>query len=198
MARYEASAVKLSITDAAGREIGISELDVLGVTGDNVDFRDVGDQPSIGKLNSAYTYEGGEIPAGSIVFIGKYKGNPAYNVVMLYDQDGNVVGDLDEEGYLNTDQLIFANVPDEGNIEDVYDGTWVYWIDPGYNAEHLSTVQKVRAELYRVDNAETNEGERIVSDSLFRDMPAEAQLPSITISGNSPGDNSASSNSVGQ
>lgn len=208
VARYEASAVKLSITDAAGREIGISELDVLGVTGDNVDFRDVGDQPSIGKLNSAYTYEGGEIPAGSIVFIGKYKGNPAYNVVVLYDQDGNVVGDLDEEGYLNTDQLIFANVPDEGNIEDVYDGTWVYWIDPGYNAEHLSTVQKVRAELYRVDNAETNEGERIVSDSLFRDMPAEAQLPSITISGtgitggsvsgNSPSDDSASSNSVGQ
>lgn len=199
VARYEATAVKLSITDAAGGEIGITELDVLGVTGDNVDFRDAEDQPAIGKLKDAYRYEGGEIPADSIVFIGKYKGNPAYNVVMLYDQDGNVIGGKDAEDYMNMDQMIFANVPDEGNIEDVYDGTWVYWIDPKYNTEHLSDVQKVRAELYRVDNAETNEGERMVSDSLFREMPAE--LPFITISGtgvtggsvsgNSPSDNSA-------
>lgn len=107
---------------------------------------------------------------------------------------------------MNGDQMIFANVPEEGNIQDVYDGTWVYWIDPSYDVQHLSGVQRVRAELYRVDNAQTNEGERIVSDSLFRDMPSE--LPAITISGtgvtggsvssNSPSDNSTSGNSAGQ
>ena len=27
-----------------------------------------------------------KIPAGSIIFTGEYKGNPAYNVVLLYDE----------------------------------------------------------------------------------------------------------------
>ena len=45
----------------------------------------------------------------------------------------------------------------------------------------LQSLEKVRAELYRVDNAETNEGQRMVSDSLFEWMPEE--LPDIQISG---------------
>ena len=39
---------------------------------------------------------------------------------------------------------------------------------------------QVRAELYRVDNAMTNEGQRLVSDTYFVDIPT--QLPNITLS----------------
>ncbi len=195
IAAYNATALKLSIKDPVGTNISISELDVLGVTGDNVDFWDDSDgQPAIGKLATAYKYEGGEIPAGSTVFMGKYKGNPAYNMVLLYDQDGNIVTGADEAGDQNASQMIFANVPETGLIQDVSNGTWVYWIEPQFK---LPDLKKVRAELYRVDNAQTNEGQRMVSDSLFRDMPAE--LPDVTISGSgtdgSASDNSASSNS---
>ncbi len=191
IAAYEAKAVKLSIKDPAGTKIAISELDVLGVTGDNVDFYDAKEQPAIGRLQSAYKYQNGdkeeEIPEGSIVFMGNYKGNPAYNVVLLYDQDGNIVGGkgTDPEGneILNAEQMIFAGVPESGLIQDVSHGTWVYWIAPGYTLP--TNLKRVRAELYRVDNALTNEGQRIVSDSLFRDMPAE--LPDVTISGSAGG-----------
>lgn len=93
---YKTSALKLEIRGQKDKEISISELDVLGVTGDNVDFRRTEEgTAAIGRLSEDYVYGDGTedvIPAGSIVFTGIYKGNPAYNVVMLYDQNGNIVG----------------------------------------------------------------------------------------------------------
>ena len=38
---------------------------------------------------------------------------------------------------------------------------------------------QVKAELYRVDDAHTNEGERLVSDTLMKTLPS--QLPDIEI-----------------
>lgn len=173
---YKTDAVKLIIPNQAGNEISVVELDVLGVTGDNVDFVSTDEgQPVIGVLSEAYKYgtdNGDVIPKGSIVFTGKYKGNPAYNVVLLYDQDGNIVGEIDAEGTLKARQIILAEVPDNGNIQDVSEGTWIYWIEPS-DVNALSGISKVRAELYRVNNALTNEGQRLVSDTLFVDVPSE-------------------------
>ena len=65
-------------------------------------------------------------------------------------------------------------------IGDTADGRWVYWIAPG------STLPKqVRAELYRVNDAFTNEGQRLVADTVFVDVPAD--LPGITLTGASQG-----------
>lgn len=186
LAGYQATAVKLAIKNQAGREIGIAELDVLGVTGDDVDFRRTeGDHRAvIGKLTKDFIYDsqGGKIPAGSLVFTGVYKGNPAYNVVILYDQAGNIVGGEGADGSINTNQIILAEVPDTGNIQDVSDGTWVYWIEPDHMID-LSKLEKVRAELYRVDDAGTNAGQRLVSDSMFEIMPAKnmEQMPLIEL-----------------
>ena len=122
---YSTDAVKLVIHNQKDTEISISELDVLGVTGDNVDFRSAQDGTSaIGRLASDYQYgetEADKIPAGSIVFVGSYKGNPAYNVVLLYDQDGNIVGGTNTDGSLKAQQIILADVPETGNIQDVLD-----------------------------------------------------------------------------
>ncbi len=184
IASYKTSALKLEIRGQKDKEISISELDVLGVTGDNVDFRRTEEgTAAIGRLSEDYVYGDGTedvIPAGSIVFTGIYKGNPAYNVVMLYDQNGNIVGGRGAGGELNAYQTILAEVPDTGNVRDVAAGTWIYWIQPEDTVD-LQSLEKVRAELYRVDNAETNEGQRMVSDSLFEWMPEE--LPDIQISG---------------
>lgn len=176
---YKIDAVKLVINSAA--EVSIAEFDLLGVTGDNVDLRHADDgTAAIGILTDDYEFAKDEvIPAGSLIFTGLYKGNPAYNVVMLFDQDGNVVGSNSEDGSLNASQVILADDPGSGLIGNVSDGTWIYWTDPSA----LDGVTEVRAELYRVNNALTNEGERLVSDSFFIVIPHD--IPNITLKSNS-------------
>ncbi len=181
---YEATAVKLILKAQRDSQVSVQELDVLGVTGDNVDFRRTDDGTvAIGRLTADYQYEAeGDkrvIPAGSVVFTGSYKGSPAYNVMILYDQDGNIVGGINEAGELKAQQIILADVPQEGNIQNVSDGTWIYWIEQDQQLD-LSGIKKVRAELYRVNNALTNEGQRLVSDSLFETVPDV--LPDMQIS----------------
>lgn len=182
---YKADAVKLVIHDQAGQEISVAELDVLGVTGDDIDFRAADGTAAIGVLSEDYRYGSGEgdvIPKGSTVFTGAYKGNPAYSVVMLFDQNGNVVGGSDSAGYLTAHQIILADDPGSGLLEDVANGTWIYWIEPA-DSVSVSGISQVRAELYRVNNALTSEGERLVSDSMFVDFPQT--LPEISLEGGS-------------
>ena len=100
--------------------------------------------------------------------------DPAYNVVLLYDENGQIVGGNDSEGNLNAEQIILAPNPGDGLLGETASGNWVYWIDSKYAT---SLPDKVRAELYRVDNALTNEGQRLVSDTLFVNIPKE--LPEI-------------------
>lgn len=188
IALYQTSAVKLAIKNQKGAEIAISELDVLGVTGDDVEFRKTeGDgTTAIGTLAADYVYGTDAakdvIPKGSVVFTGRYKGNAAFNVVILYDQDGNIVGGLKENDELKATQVLFSDVDDSGgDIQDDFDGTWIYWIDPADADAALKSLESVRAELYRVDDALGNGGQRLVSDCIFEKMPET--LPDITLSG---------------
>lgn len=191
IAEYQTNAVKLVIPGQSGVEISIAELDILGIAGDNIEFLNTaGDQPgvTIGRLKTAYQYDqedpAAAIPENAIVFVGSYRGNPAYNAVLLYDQDGSNVGGI-KNGELVAHQIILADVPEEGNIQNVSDGTWVYWIDPEDADTVLEKLKNstVRAELYRVDNAQTNEGQRLVSDTLPVSVPVDdaGELPPIEI-----------------
>lgn len=180
---YSATAVKLVIQNQKNSDISISEIDVLGVTGDNVDFRRTSEENTnvIGILGKDYRYGDNPedvIPKNSLMFTGAYKGNPAYSTVLLFDSKGNIVGGHDEENNIQAQQIILADVPDNSNITNVSDGTWIYWIEPE-QMENMTMPETVRVELYRVNNALTNEGQRIVSDTLFETVPEE--LPTITI-----------------
>lgn len=178
---YDARYVKLVFKNSKNKEVSINEIDILGPSGDNVEWLTTDDQVSIGVLNSEYVYDaknGYSIPAGSLIFAGKYKGHPAFNVVLLYDENGQLVGSLDEEGTLLAEQIILAEIPEKGDLGETSDGTFIYWLEPGtWSKEQLPT--KVRAELYRVDNAQTNEGQRLVSDTTFINIPQD--IPKIEI-----------------
>lgn len=173
---YDASYVRIVAEGQGGKALTISELSLLGQTGDDVELTASG---GIGILRNGYVDNGQTlIPAGSLVFTGTYKGNPAYNTVLLWDEDGNMVGGLDAEGSLNAGQYIFAPDPQDGMLGEISGGIWVYYIEPEYVSSMNLT--KVRAELYRVDNALTQEGERLVSSTMFVDVPSS--LPDIELS----------------
>lgn len=179
---YSTSSIKFVFSRQQNKVVSIAELDVLSPTGDNVDFRRTEDEnvTVIGTLGADYKYgenDGDVIPKDSLIFTGAYKGNPAYNTVILFDGEGNVVGGTDGENNLVSQQIILADVPDEGNIANVSNGTWIYWIEPD-QMENMKMPETVRVELYRVNNALTNEGQRLVSDSLFEEVPDT--LPDIT------------------
>ncbi len=187
-ARY----VRITAPGKAGAEVSIKAIDIFGPSGDNIDFTSVQGQEdikAIGTLSADFQLDADDpnqkIPAGSIIFTGAVKGNPAYNVVVLYDADGTIVGGstiVDGEEILNAEQVLLADVPEGSLIGDTADGRWVYWIAPDADLP-----AKVRAELYRVNDAFTNEGQRLVADTMFIDVPAKADLPSITLKSDSQG-----------
>lgn len=147
-------------------------MDVLGPSGDNVELTEEG----IGILKSDYVLDqstGDKIPKGSLIFTGGYKGNPAYNALKLYNQKDELI-----EGV----QVIFADVPAHGELGETENGYWVYYIEPDQlNKVMTEGISKIRAELYRVDDANTNLGERLVSDTLWTTMPVN--LPDIELNG---------------
>lgn len=176
---YNARYLKITALNQKNKNISILEFDILGPSGDNVELMNSNGTPAIGQLTSDYIYEestGAKIPAGSIVFTGEYKGNPVYNVVVLYDENGEIVGGIDSEGSINAQSIILAPDPGDGLLGETSEGIWIYWISPEY-ANNLPT--KVRAELYRVDNVQTNEGQRLVSDTVFVSVPTT--LPPISL-----------------
>lgn len=187
IATYDAVYVRITALNQKNKTLVIPELDILGPTGDNIEFYDekVTKTASIGILKEDYilqekyeTHEEQKIEKGSLIFTGTYKGNPAYNVVMLYDEAGNIIGGTDAEGSLTANQVIFAPNPQDALLGEVSEGTWVYWIAPN-DLKSVNLPEKVRAELYRVDNALTNEGQRLVSDTLLVNIPEI--LPEITL-----------------
>lgn len=155
---------------APGTAMSIAELDVLGPTGDNVEFLfnqgENGDELAVGRLKTDYVVseEDGEVvPADSTVIIGSFKGNAAYNAIKLYDQDGKILPGA---------FLFYQDVTPNANIGETADGRWVYFITPSMR-EEVGWVRPtaVRAELYRVDDALTLEGERLVADTISAVVP---------------------------
>lgn len=181
---YDAQLIGIAVPEG---EISIKEIEVCGPSGDNMEFFTAEESsiPAVGILTDDYKYAEGDghvIPANSLVFVGKYKGNPAYNVVVLFDENGDVIGQKD--GNVNAEQVILAEVPAQGDLGETADGRWVYYVTPeNLDMGVIRQIGKVRGELYRVDDAHTMKGERVVSDTVFLDMPDV--LPSITLTGGS-------------
>ena len=150
--------------------VSINELDLLGQPDDNVELL----QNGIGILKEELVVDEANnvvIPAGSIVVTGEYSGHPAFNVVLLIDADTDEV--------IAGSQYIFAEDPKEGDLGAVSSGTWIYCIEPAEDGQLPTLPKNIKAELYRVDNAETLEGQRFVSDTLAVEVPE--QLGDITI-----------------
>ncbi len=182
---YDARYVRLTLKKS-GRAV-IQEIALCGPSGDNLEFMTAEDgKPAVGVLKDDYQYGTNAddvIRKGSLVFTGVYKGNPAYNVVVLYDDKGNVIGAKGNE--VRAGQVIFAPNPKNGQLGETSEGTWVYYVEEGqWEESALHQLGGVRGELFRVDDAKTMEAERIVSDTQLIKIP-EGPLPEITLTGSS-------------
>lgn len=161
--------------ESVGNTSGISgaEMDVLTPPGDNIDAS----KDSIGILKNDYHYLDGEgkdaiIPAGSVVFSGNYRGNPAFNVALLVDAEN-------ENPYEGTN-FLFAKLNDDASLDEIASGTWFYVLT---KEQYEKVVGKeIRFLLYRVNDAITNEGERLTSSSYkIKDLPDYENLPELEI-----------------
>ncbi len=170
---YNAAYVKVVYENTSAE---ISSINVLGPTSDNVELVPEG----IGILKTAYTYDRSDpdaytIPEGSVIFTGQYKGSPAYNVVKLLEGEKR-----NEKTIVDGSQIVLATPPENGELGDVSDGIWIYWIEP--TDDNYSNIPSViSAELYRVDDALSLEGERMVSNTLNVNVPEFDKLPPIEI-----------------
>ncbi len=182
---YPASKLRLvGAVESTG--MTLHEIDVVGPVGDNADFLDA--EGWVGYIDADTTYAPetvpGEntIPQGSLVFVGNYSGDTAYNAFKLYscnDQGASLIGGT---------QVLFAQEPAEGrNLGKTADGRWIWYITPDEMAEAGWTLPtSIAAELYRVDDAMTLESERLVANTLTKTLPSK--IPTIHLNINSPTD----------
>ena len=121
---------------------------LLDYPGDRIDFYE---GATAGVLANDYTYDSKngpeKIPAGTVVIIGTYRGDPVFNTVELqahYDLSNeevtsDVVDDLETkpakleiERAMNGDALLFAELPEDGAVSDISDGLFIFvpnWIE---------------------------------------------------------------------
>lgn len=180
---YEAKYVKLVAVGAKDSYLDIAEISLLGSTGDNIEIGTSKNKTnSIAKLGSDFIYdkeahkqnsEDGIIPAGSIVITGEYKGNPAFNIPLLIDDQNATIGKNNE-----AKAIMMAEIPEKGEVGEIYSGKWIYWLSEGDLSELTS---KVKAELYRYNGLDednnVSEEQRLVSDTLYVKVPDK--LPTI-------------------
>lgn len=186
---YNARYVK--ITALGTKNISAAELELITPPGDNIEIGvsddNINYKNGIGILEEKYVYqvdnveteenEEKSIPAGSIIITGEYRGNPAFNVPLVLNQNEEHIAD-------KYDGILLAEIPDNGNLEEIAKGNWIYWVEPQYVAEFMKDNTKIFAELYRTDSADALEGgQRLVSDTFKIEVPDE--LPKISLtSGN--------------
>lgn len=169
-------------------EISVAELDVIGPPGDNIEIGvsddNINYKNGLGILKEEYVYqvddpnttenERKSIPKGSIIITGEYSGNPAFNVPLVLNQD--------EEHIANKYKgILLAEVPNNGKLEEVSEGNWIYWVTPEDSANFMTDNKEIFAELYRTDTADAqDDGQRLVSNTFKIDVPDV--LPEISLS----------------
>lgn len=162
----------IKIEAVSNTSISGSEIDIIAPPGDNVDISHTSNGlPEIGVLEESYCYltdgceqkdENGNtiglIEAESVIIKGTYRGNPSFNIVTISDAN-------DELNVYDGYQIIFAELNEDRSVYEVAEGTWIYVMTREEYEKMLSTTASIRANLYRVNDANTLDEQRLTSTS---------------------------------
>lgn len=192
---------------------GAAQVTLLDYPGDRVDFYP---GAAVGRLQAEYRYGDKPdevIPAGTLVVLGTYRGDPAYNTVEVevrYSTEQEAAepgnGTDADKGYverpMNGYSLLFAEVPQGGKVSDTSDGFWLFV--PDLEAEKALNAQtgvsqdlnietgalegggnpiQIRAVFYRTDNPGSTDTKRLTSQTLWIGFPDYDSLPEIVLTG---------------
>ncbi|HAX73993.1 MAG TPA: hypothetical protein DCY20_10760 [Firmicutes bacterium] len=184
---YQVRYVRLSVLDS--KAFSIAELELVGPPGDNIEIGVSDDnvtyENGIGILTEDFIFQEDQsdteeseemkIPKGSVVITGEYSGNPAFNVPLVLNENEEHIAD-EYHG------ILMAEIPSDGNLEEISEGTWIYWVEPEF-VEQFMENELIFAELYRTDTANLAAGgQRLVSNTFKVTIPE--QLPEISFSNN--------------
>lgn len=163
----------VKITAVGSKEISGAEITLITPPGDDISLA----KENIGILETQYQYGLGEddlIPAGSVVFKGDYRGNPAFNAFLLIDG---------KEETIEGTSVLFAQIPDNSPVDEIASGSWLFYMTPEEYQRLLEKQENntVKVQLYRVDDALNSTGQRLVSDTLKIQFPDLDKLPKIEI-----------------
>ncbi len=181
----DSSDTRIWTYDAAVLEItGIpadATVELLDYPGDRVDFYD---GAAVGVLKENYQYGDGPdeiIKAGTLVILGTYRGDPAYNTVEI-EAVYNTTAEAGEVTTItrpmNGYGLLFAEVPADGAVSDTSDGFFLFV--PDLEAEKKLNSQsqvtddyplEIRVNFYRTDDPDNTDSRRLTSQTLWLSFP---------------------------
>lgn len=173
-------------------------VDFLQYPGDNIEII----REYIGIMGHDYVYDNGDgtqskIAKGTLVIAGNYRGDPLYNIITLKGKYANKLPDLAgstyEERAIDGYSLLFAEVPEDGEVSNISDGFFIFVpniqkeaelqnidTDTEYCGDSILPAQ-LKAELYRTDNPDGTGGRRLTSDTLWMTSPSYETMPKIII-----------------
>ena len=188
-----------------------AQVTLLDYPGDRVDF--YGEGAVAGRLAADFSYTDADnktqiIKEGTLVIIGTYRGDPVYNTVDVEgrydttkeaqdDENGSGVTDLTRP--MNGYSLLFAEIPEDGEVSDISDGFWLFVPDleaeknlmensaskSGEDGSLPQGPMEIRAVLRRTDDPNSADKDRITSQTLWVSFPDYNSLPQIELKGGS-------------
>lgn len=193
---YDAKTVTIS---GIPENMDASNVLLVSYAGDDVSFLD---GCFAGRLSEDYVYGTAAddvIPAGTLVIVGNYRGDPVYNGVKIrgrftatsLDENGEPVTKVEErdmDGY----SLLFAEIPEDGAVSDISDGIFIFVPDVQKEAElqgesHCDGVNllpsMIRAEIFRTDDPNDAGSKRTTAETLWVSAPGGDDLPVVVLEG---------------
>lgn len=172
-----------------------ADVEFISYAGDNIEFTD---GAAVGILKNDYVYgeESDEvIKAGTLVVTGTYRGDPKYNTVQINGRFSEVDTETHEqivtERAISGYSLLFAEIPEDGEVSEISDGIFIFVPDVQKEAELRGDVgdcsaesllpAQINAELYRTDTADSTESKRLTSDTIWIDSPSYDAMPEIIL-----------------
>ena len=148
---------------------------------------------TVGILKDAYD----DIPAGTLVILGTYRGDPVYNYVEIEARYSTTpeAGEVTTiERAMNGEFYLLAEIPADGAVSDTSDGFFLFV--PDLEAEAALNAQsgvtdpyplEIRANFYRTDEPNSADKKRLTSQTLWLSFPkggdeeAQVALPVIEL-----------------
>lgn len=184
-----------------------AKVEFISYAGDNISFRE---DVTVGRLKDDYHYSSLDeknqaitetIPAGTLVVVGSYRGDPVWNTIRIVGEYATVETDAEtgepvqkiESRPIPGEVLLFAEIPADGEVSDISDGFFLFVPDvqaeaalrpDGQNCDTPSALPaRIKAELYRLDQVDDTESSRPTSDTLWISTPSADSMPDIILTG---------------